>query len=141
MNRHLAALFLALAVAFTLAACGEKEPPPPPDLTGNWSQPGDAEWYHIAEIEGDTITVWWYLPAEDLRELYWKGTFEAPQTGEEPYSWTSSNLMSMEELSKYIHRRTSREETKTFTYKKGKLSYIVTAGHLRMTVTMEKVEN
>lgn len=146
MSRKLAVLLAAVAVIILAAAAiylgsrPPKEPAPPPDLTGEWSQNSGGEWYHIATITDDMIEVWWYLPSEDLRELYWQGTFTPPVDGEEPYAWESANNLSMQELSLYKHRRTSREEVKTFTYKDGKLSYVVTAGHLQMVFALERAE-
>ncbi len=140
MAKKLIALLLAALTALALAACGKKEPPPPPpDLTGDWVQPSEDEWYHIATVSDDKIEIWWYLPASDRRDLYWSGTFTPPQDGKEPYEWVSVNNYTEEELNSTYHfHRTSREESKTFTYKDGKISYNVTAGHLRLGYSLER---
>jgi predicted small lipoprotein YifL len=141
MNRRPLALLLALLTVCSLTACARKAPPPPPDLTGEWRQPTEEEWYHVATITEDTIEVWWYLPAYDRRDLYWSGTFTPPADGTEPYEWTSVNRYTEEQLdAHYRFHRASREETKVFTYQDGKISYNVTAGHLRLGYALERAE-
>ena len=140
MRKKCIALLLAAAAVFVLAACssGKAEPP---DLTGDWIQPSDGAFYHIATVTDDKIEIWWYLPEDDLRALYWSGSFTPPETGKEPYQWESANAFTEAELdASNAYVRASREEVKTFTYKKGQLSYNVTAGHLRMTYTLERAE-
>ncbi|MBQ9647251.1 MAG: hypothetical protein IJV43_02680 [Oscillospiraceae bacterium] len=140
MRKKLLSLLLAAAAALALAGCA-KNPGPPPDLTGGWIQLSQGEWFHIATITNDTIEIWWYLPAEDERNLYWSGTFTPPEDGKEPYTWTSANNYTEEELNRsYTYNRTSREETKEFSYKNGQISYNVTSGHLRLGYTLERAE-
>ena len=139
--KKLTALFLAAAMLFSLAACAEKDPGPPPDLTGGWIQPSENEWFHIATITDDTIEIWWFLPSENDADLYWSGSFTPPVDGKEPYVWTSSNNYTEAELSKsYKYNRASREETKEFTYKDGVISYNVTSGHLRLGFSLERAD-
>lgn len=141
MTKKLFALLLAAAAVFSLAACAPKDPGPPPDLTGGWIQPSENDWFHIATIAGDTIEIWWYLPSEDDRDLYWSGTFTPPTDGKEPYVWISTNKYTEEDLNKSNkYNRTSREETKEFTYEDGQISYKVTSGHLRLGFTLERAE-
>jgi hypothetical protein len=70
-------------------------PLPVPDLTGEWVQAGaegSADWYFVADITDDVIEIWWYLPSEDERALYWSGTFTPPPEGQTgTYTWTSVN--------------------------------------------------
>lgn len=141
MRKTLALLFIVLTTVCALAACGSKDPGPAPDLTGDWVQPSEDEWYHIATIDGDQIEIFWYLPSLERKELYWSGTFTPPTDGKEPYTWESSNNYTKEEMdAEYRFHRTSREETKTFSYKDGVISYNVTAGHLRLGYTLERAE-
>lgn len=141
MAKKIIAILLSVLSALALFGCGSKEPSPPPDLVGGWIQPTENDWFHIATITDDTIEVWWYLPSENKKDLYWSGTFTAPTDGREPYVWTSENKFSQQEMdASFYYNRTSREETKEFTYKDGKLSYNVTSGHLRLTFTLEKVD-
>jgi len=142
MTKKWIALLLAALTVFALGGCSEKkDTATPPDLIGGWIQPTENDWFHIATITDDTIEIWWYLPSEDKRDLYWSGTFTAPTDGKEPYVWTSENKYTKEELDKsFYYNRTSREETKEFTYEDGKISYNVTSGHLRLGFSLEKVE-
>ena len=133
-------LFLAVA-ALALVGCANRDPGPPPDLTGGWIQPTENEWFHIANITDDTIEIWWFLPSESKADLYWSGTFTPPTDGKEPYVWISANRYTDEELGEnYYYNRTSREETKEFTYTDGKISYNVTSGHLRLGYTLERAD-
>ena len=142
MKRTLTVL-LALLVTGTLSACAwrqkQAEPAPPPDLSGNWAQPSEDDWYQIAQITDDKIEIWWYIPARNIRELYWSGSFTPPADASEPYRWVSSNTYTADELNaSYRFHRASREDVKTFTYRDGVISYNVTAGHLRLGYTLER---
>lgn len=140
MNRKLCVLLLTLASALALGACARK-PGPPPDLTGYWRQPGENEWYHVAYITDDIINVYWYETTEGEVELFWHGTFVPPEDDREPYVFTSENLNSEEFLnSSYKFRRARRERTMSFTYRDGKLNYIVMSGHLKLNFGLEKVD-
>ena len=140
MGKKLTALLLFAACTFLLS-CASHRGGRPPDLTGEWKQPSDGIWYHIATIEDSTIRVYWYLPEDGTKALYWQGSFLPPLTADEPYSWESTNDYTEEYLTgKYEYNRTSREPTKTFTYQDGKISYHVTAGHLRMTYALERAD-
>ena len=133
--RRLSMLLVLSCAVCMLAACGSGGRNKGPDLTGDWSQNGTGEWYHIATITDDTIKVYWYQAVYDETQLYWSGTFVPPADDKEPYEWQSVNNATEDEMTV----RTSREETKTFTYQDGTLSYIVTAGHLKMTFGLKKV--
>ena len=130
------------ALCLLLAACGPKDYGPPPDLTGAWGQPpDDANWHFIGTITEDVIKVEWYQETYDETYLYWEGTFIPPVDGKEPYSWESSTLHTVEELeSSNLFNRATREQTKTFTYKNGQISFLITSGYLRMGYVMEKVD-
>lgn len=142
MSKKALALLLAVAMACALTACARREPGPPPDLTGDWIQPGDNDWCHIAAITEDTIKIWWYIPARSMYDLYWSGSFTPPEDDKEPYSWVSVNDFSADTLNSSARfNRATREEEKTFTYKDGKISYIVTSGHLQMGYVLERIED
>ena len=138
------ALLLTVLALFTLCACAarkeEELPDPPPDLTGDWVQPSDDAWYHFATISEDTIEIWWYIPERNIKELYWSGSFTPPTDANEPYRWESVNNYTEEEMNAvYRFHRASREPVKTFTYWNGVIRYNVTAGHLRLGYTIERV--
>ena len=128
------------ALCLLLAACGPKDYGPPPDLTGKWGLPSEgANWYFTGTVTEDIIKVEWYQPTYDETYLYWEGTFTPPEDGKEPYKWESSTLHTVKELeSSRLFDRATREQTKTFTYKDGKISFLVTAGHLRTGYTIER---
>ncbi len=142
MSKRLGVVLLALATVCALAACKESPPPPAPDLSGDWRQTSDNQWYHVAEITDDKIEIWWYLPSYDRLDLYWSGSFTPPADGTEPYEWISTNHYTEEQLdASYKLHRASREETKRFVYQDGKIIYNVTSGHLRLGFALERVED
>lgn len=108
-----------------------------PDLTGTWKQVdgNSEETYQEATISGDTIEIYWVSDGGDAKSLYWAGTYEAP-TEDGAYSWDSVN----------DHEKTdsallaSGDDTKTFTYEDGILSYSASAMGTTTTVKMEKAE-
>lgn len=145
-KRVLAAIFASFMV-LSLAACGNSgngasndanaansQPATPPDLTGEWVQSNSesSDSYQAATITNDTITINWVSP--DSKALYWAGTFEAPTTTDEPYTWDSKN--DTEQTSTAI--MASGDETKTFTYEDGQISYDVSALGVTTTVKLEK---
>ncbi len=135
-------LLSALALCLLVGCKGDGSADPPPDLSGDWIQPSGGDWYHVATIQDDKITIWWYLPSHDIRNLYWSGSFTPPVNGKEPYAWESTNNYTPEQLDAvYTCRRATREQVKTFTYKDGKITYIVTAGHLQMTYTLVRSDS
>lgn len=139
MKKQWIALLSALLCVLALAAC-KQEYGPPPDLRGKWTQTDAGDWYFTAIIKDDTIRILWYLPREKRSFLYWDGTFTPPENDKEPYSWKSDTLHTKEVLdSSSYYSRATREEQKTFTYKDGKIGFIVTSGHLQMGYTLERV--
>ena len=68
----------------------EPTPEPAPDLTGVWTQVDAGDSYQQATIQGDTIEINW-ISSDGTTALYWAGSYTAPETAAEPYSWTSEN--------------------------------------------------
>lgn len=143
--KKIIATILAVVLALSMCACGAgggnapavDEPAAPPDLTGEWKQinsNSDDAW-QAAIITGDTITIDWVSDGGDVKSLYWAGTFTAPATADEPYSWDSAN--DKEQTGKAL--LASGDDTKTFTYADGQLSYEASALGTTMTIRMEKV--
>lgn len=148
MKKRMSALvFACFMLALPLTACGgnassstdadaatQQEAPQPPDLTGEWVQVNNdtEDSYQTAVIADDTITVNWVIP--DATALYWAGSFEAPTTADEPYTWDSVN--DTEQTANAL--LASPDETKTFTYEDGQLSYSVSAMGVTTTVKLEK---
>ena len=122
----------------TNSSSGQKSEAPssPPDLTGEWKQTNsnsDDSW-QSATIGEDAIEVYWVTDNGDTKSLYWAGTFKAPETADEPYSWDSENDHEKTDYAMLA----SGDDIKTFTYKDGELSYSVSALGTTTTVKLEK---
>lgn len=126
----------ALVLALSLVACGRTKSTTPPELTGEWKQTNSAsaDAWQAATIQGDTIEVYWVSDNGDTESLYWAGTFIAPTTPDEPYTWDSVNDKSKTDTALLA----SPDDTKTFTYQNGVLSYKVSALGTTTTVKLEK---
>ena len=126
----------ALALSLCLSSCGNRNNGAPPDLTGEWKQVGEAgNFYQIATVSDDTIETYWYVVSDESLYLYWTGTFTPPEDGKEPYTWQSVNDLEKAQTSSWARR----EETNSFTYKDGKISYIARMGSLNVGVELEKL--
>lgn len=114
------------------------EEPKAPDLTGDWRQVNNAseDSYQIATITDDTIEVYWFTPENETKALYWAGTYTAPETDDEPYTWDSENDTEKTDSALLA----SDADTKTFTYENEQISYDVTALGMTQTVRLEKTE-
>lgn len=108
------------------------------DLTGEWEQSNKSseDSYQTATINDGTIEVYWVSDGGDTTSLYWAGTFEAPEAGVESYSWDSVNDTEKTGMALMA----SGDETKTFTYENGQISYSVTALGVTTTVRLEKIQ-
>ncbi len=158
MNRKILALAAGAALCLSLAACaqtGQTSPagansagasvsapasqtaePAAPDLSGEWKQvDGNSEdTYQTATIAGDTIEIYWVMESEGTQALYWAGSFTAPETADEPYTWESVN--DTEKTASAL--LASGDKTKTFTYQDGQILYDVSAFGVTETVKLEK---
>lgn len=108
------------------------------DLTGEWKQVNsnsDTAW-HRAIINGNTIEIYWIGDGGETSALYWAGTYVPPQSNNEPYSWESKNDHEKTDFAMLA----SGDDTKTFTYENGQLSYSASALGVTMTVKLEKVQ-
>ena len=153
MKLRIFSLMLCAALCLSLSACGgapsgaapasggsaaaaSSSAPAAPDLTGDWKQVNAAseDSYQVATIQGDTIEIYWVTESADTKSLYWAGTFGAPETADEPYTWESAN--DTEKTGSAL--LASGDETKTFTYQDGQISYDVSAMGMTQTVRLEK---
>lgn len=107
-----------------------------PDLAGEWKQTNSKakDSYQAATISGNTIEIYWVSDNGNTKSLYWAGSFVAPTTADEPYSWTSKNDHNKTESALLA----SSDDTKTMTYQKGILSYEASAMGTTTTVKLEK---
>lgn len=135
---------VSMLMIISLYGCGDSgdtssDPVPtatPPDLTGEWKQvnsKSDDTW-QSAMINEDTIEIYWVTDNGDTTSLYWAGTFVAPQTNDEPYSWESENDRDKTDFALLA----SGDDSKTFTYENGQLSYSASAMGTTTTVKLEK---
>ena len=134
-------LFLTLLLCLTLSACRE-EPKEPPDLRGEWQQvlgdDAEPDYYHLARITDEYIEIYYYSPSDGSTNLYWYGSYEPPEDGKEPYTWTSETKLPPISNPR-LFRYASRDATRDFTYKKGLLTYTIAPSQaLRMSVTLER---
>ncbi|MEL4861611.1 hypothetical protein AAEU42_10230 [Pseudoflavonifractor phocaeensis] len=144
MKKRTLTLLLSAVMCLSLAACAgggaqpseEPTPTPAPDLTGEWKQvDGNSEEnYQTATITADTIEIYWVSDGGDTKSLYWAGSFTAPTTADQPYTWDSEN--DTEKTSTAL--LASSDDTKAFTYENGQISYEVSALGTTTTVKMEK---
>lgn len=107
-----------------------------PDLTGEWKQENsnDPASYQVATISSDTIEIYWISDNGDTKALYWAGSFTAPTTADEPYSWTSKNDHSKTEGAMLA----SNDDTKDMKYESGIISYEASAMGVTKTIKLKK---
>lgn len=89
----------------------------PLDLTGLWKMENADETYMVATIQDDSIGVFWILEGDETPWTYWVGSYDAPKTNENKYSWVSKSTYAGNGL------LASSDSTKTFEYESGKLKY------------------
>lgn len=111
-----------------------EEAPEPVDLTGEWKQTnsGAEDSFQSATITGENIEVYWNAP--DMQAIYWAGTIEVPADGSTSFTWDSVNDKAKTDNALMA----SSDDTKTFTYTDGELSYEVTALGTTTTVRLAK---
>ena len=147
MKKNLLLIMLAILLCFSFAACGggddqggnSSDPQgemQPPDLTGEWKQVNSSsdDSYHIATIQDDVIEIFWFDESTDSKSLYWAGSFVIPTTADEPYTWDSENDKEKTDAAMLA----SGDDTKTFTYSDGQISYETSALGTTQTVKLEK---
>jgi hypothetical protein len=108
------------------------------DLTGEWKQinSNSEDSWQAAVIDADTITIYWVSDNGNSKSLYWAGSFIAPITAKQPYSWNSVN----------DHEKTgasilaSGDDIKTITYQDGVLSYSASALGTTVTIKLERLK-
>lgn len=105
------------------------------NLEGNWKQKNSNSdtSYQRAVITSDTIEIYWVTDG-DTESLYWAGSYVKPTTSEDKYTWDSVN--DKEKTGSAL--LASGDDTKTFTYEKGEISYSISAMGTTTTVKLEK---
>ena len=106
--KKLLSLALIGALSLSLTACGnnsskdnssskettttkKEEKKEPLDLTGEWQcDPTDGT-YLKATISNGVIEIDWVFVEENKSAIYWVGSYDAPTTDTNEYSWVSNN--------------------------------------------------
>lgn len=114
----------------------QEEAPVPPELTGDWvfTSPENAEDAMRATIADGVVSVDWDLQNAGLVGIYWVGTFEAPTTADEPYTWTSQRDAAATDSALFA----ANVDSKDFPYQDGVLSFDVTIQGETATVEMKR---
>ena len=138
MKRKFLSLIVIISMLCVLSACGSTKPSGPADLTGEWKQTNSnsEDSWQAATIEGETITIYWVSNGGDTKSLYWAGTYIAPTTTDEPYTWDSANDHNQTDTALLA----SGDDAKTMTYENGELSYSASALGTTTTIRLEKQE-
>lgn len=157
MLKKITAILMVILMVGSLAACGnsqtdngqsnnaqpnssaeqKKTTKAPADLSGEWKQKnGDKDNYQIAKIANGTIEIYWHSETDESDSLYWAGTYDAPTTADEPYTWDSKN--DKEKTNNAL--LASGDASKTFTYEDGEISYQASALGTTKTIRLEKVK-
>ncbi|RKJ38496.1 zinc ribbon domain-containing protein [Acutalibacter sp. 1XD8-33] len=107
-------------------------------LDGQWKQINSSSEtsYQAAIVSGSTLEIYWINEEDSSRSLYWAGTVTLPENGETEFTWESKN--DKEKTKAAI--LASPDDTKTFAYKDGIISYEVSAMGTTATVHLEKAE-
>ena len=134
-------LLIMMVLVLSLTACGgndaqEPEDDKPTDLAGEWKQMNNnsEDNYQRAIIQDGQIEIYWVTESDDSESLYWVGTYVAPETAEVPYTWDSVNDKEKTDNALLA----SGDDTKTFSYEDGQLSYSASAMGNTQTVKLEK---
>lgn len=122
------AILLSITLLFLVSGCGGGTSQDDNDalsLVGNWTATGE-EKYHCGIITDDSIEIYWIGDTLDSNTLYWAGSYEAPTEKTDTYSWESKNDKSKTENAMLA----SGDDTKTFTYENGKLTFSFSVGDM-----------
>lgn len=128
-KKIIAAVLMATLACIMLVGCGgskttsSSSPAEPLDLTGNWEEKDKGDSYQAGYIKDGEIVIYWVSDGGDTKSLYWAGSYVAPTNGAEPYTWDSENDKEKTGLALLA----SGDETKTFTYENGEITYSASA--------------
>lgn len=128
LKRRIGVFILSIIMVMTLIGCGTNGKQSNDasavsenlDLTGLWVQEDKNDSYMTAIIKDNSIGVFFILDGDETPWTYWVGTYIAPDTDKDSYSWTSESTYGGDGL------LASQDSTKEFNYKNGKLQYEVT---------------
>lgn len=129
MKKKLIVLSLTVFIMLFSTACGKAKEVP--DLSGTWKSKENNGSYQEAIITSDTIEINWVSDGGSTKSIYWIGTYTAPTEATDTYEWTSERDKEKTDSALLA----STDDSKTFSYSNGKLSYSVSA--LGSTTTLE----
>lgn len=109
----------------------------PLNLTGTWASEETDGSYQEAIISDSTITINWVSDGGTTTSIYWAGSYTAPTSDVEEYSWTSDRDKAQTDSALLA----STDDTKDFSYKNGKISYSVSALGVTTTYELEKTSD
>lgn len=148
--KKISAFILPLLLAFSLSACNSSETETSPqanesvtsqkiNLEGEWKQTNISpeEDYQTAIISGDSIEIKVVNTKEDdaTPTTYWSGTYTTPELKNGIYTWVSENKVSKNKSSLV----SSSENSKTFNYANGVISYESSYLGTEKTIKLEKI--
>lgn len=149
-GRAIASVIVSGALAMTLAGCStdsgsdssggqqaQSEQKAKLSLDGKWKQTNSndpkSSWME-ATIEGGTVSVDWVTSGGSSKSVYWVGSYDAPDTTEDSYSFTSKRDASATDGALLA----STADDKDFSYSGGVLSCEVTMLGTTTTVTFDR---
>lgn len=108
--------------------------PQPVNLDGTWKQTNakSATNYQQATIAGGVISIDWVADGGDTTSVYWVGSVTLPSDAKQTFTWDSARDKAKTDNALLA----SRDDTKTFTYADGEISYKVTALGTTTTVRL-----
>ena len=111
----------------------------PLDLTGNWAQKGKegSDSFQAGYIQDGIIELFWITDNGNTHMLYWSGSYDAPTSSGDEYTWDSVN----DKIKTDSALMASTQDTKTFDYKNGEISYEVSIMGQTGTITLVRSEN
>lgn len=109
------------------------------DLSGNWAQKGKegSDSFQAGYIKDGVIELFWISDGGDTHMLYWSGSYEPPTSAEDEYTWESVN----DKIKTDSALMASGDDTKTFEYKNGEISYEVSIMGQTGTITLVRSDN
>ena len=111
----------------------------PLDLNGTWKENNGSTSYQKAIIDGNTISIYWIDEEDKSESIYWIGTVDIPGEGittASEYKWESKRDKEKTDTALLA----SQDDTKIFTYKNGKISYMQSMLGIKKIREIEKID-
>ena len=108
------------------------------DLNGTWKENNGSTSYQKAVIEGNVISIYWIDEEDRSESIYWIGTVDKPAeniTTANEYKWESVRDKDKTDTALLA----SQDDTKVFTYKNGKISYMQSMLGIKKIREIEKM--